>query len=60
MAFRICAAFWILDEPFTALDVKGVARLADLVSKHVAEGGVVMLVTHQEVQVEGSEAPLCH
>ena len=43
---------WILDEPFTALDVKGVARLADLVSKHVAEGGVVMLVTHQEVPVD--------
>ena len=43
---------WILDEPFTALNVKGVARLADLVSKHVAEGGVVMLVTHQEVPVD--------
>ncbi len=38
---------WVLDEPFTALDVKGVARLADLVGKHVAAGGIVMLVTHQ-------------
>lgn len=43
---------WILDEPFTALDVKGVARLAALVGEHVREGGVVMLVTHQEVPVE--------
>lgn len=43
---------WVLDEPFTALDVRAVARLADLVGEHVAEGGVVMLVTHQEVPVE--------
>ncbi|BBF23696.1 cytochrome c biogenesis heme-transporting ATPase CcmA [Sutterella megalosphaeroides] len=43
---------WILDEPFTALDVKGVARLATLIGEHVSEGGVVMLVTHQEVPVE--------
>lgn len=43
---------WILDEPFTALDVKGVARLANLIGEHVSEGGVVMLVTHQEVPVE--------
>lgn len=43
---------WILDEPFTALDVRAVARLADLISGHVAAGGVVMLVTHQEVPVD--------
>ena len=45
---------WILDEPFTALDVKGVARLAKLVGEHVQAGGVVMLVTHQEVPVENA------
>lgn len=43
---------WILDEPFTALDVKAVASLADLIGRHVQEGGIVMLVTHQEVPVE--------
>ncbi|MBP3438801.1 MAG: cytochrome c biogenesis heme-transporting ATPase CcmA [Sutterella sp.] len=43
---------WVLDEPFTALDVKGVARLAALIGEHVKEGGIVMLVTHQEVPVE--------
>ena len=47
-------ALWVLDEPFTALDVKGVARLADLIGAHVKEGGIVMLVTHQEVPVEGA------
>ncbi|MFU0842390.1 MAG: Heme ABC exporter, ATP-binding protein CcmA [Burkholderia sp.] len=44
---------WALDEPFTALDVKGVARLAALVAEHVRAGGAVMLVTHQEVDVPG-------
>ena len=46
---------WVLDEPFTALDVKAVARLSDLISTHVREGGVVMLVTHQEVPVDKSQ-----
>ena len=46
---------WVLDEPFTALDVKGVARLADLISRHVAAGGIVMLVTHQEVPLAAGE-----
>jgi ABC-type nitrate/sulfonate/bicarbonate transport system ATPase subunit len=45
----------LLDEPFTALDVRGVARLADLVGEHVRSGGIVMLVTHQEVPVDGVE-----
>ena len=48
-------ALWVLDEPFTALDVRGVARLADLVGEHVRSGGIVMLVTHQEVPVDGVE-----
>ena len=47
-------ALWVLDEPFTALDVNGGARLADLIGAHVKEGGIVMLVTHQEVPVEGA------
>ncbi len=46
---------WVLDEPFTALDVKGVARLADLIGEHVAQGGIVMLVTHQEVPLSAGE-----
>ena len=46
---------WILDEPFTALDVKAVDRLSDLISQHVQKGGVVMLVTHQEVPVDKSQ-----
>ena len=44
---------WMLDEPFTALDVKGVERLAKLIGEHVKAGGVVIYVTHQEVAVDG-------
>jgi heme exporter protein A len=43
---------WILDEPFTALDVRGVAALAALIGAHVAKGNTVALVTHQEVPIE--------
>jgi heme exporter protein A len=42
---------WILDEPFSALDVAAVSELDDLLAGHVAAGGMVVLTTHQEVQV---------
>lgn len=45
------ARFWVLDEPFTALDVKAVANLANLIAEHVNEGGIVALTTHQEVPI---------
>jgi heme exporter protein A len=46
------APLWILDEPFTALDVKGVAALAALIGAHVGRGNTVALVTHQEVAID--------
>ena len=46
------APLWILDEPFTALDVRGVAALSQLISSHVAHGNTVVLVTHQDVAIE--------
>ncbi len=45
------SVIWMLDEPFTALDVKAVARLAEIIAEHVRSGGVVIYVTHQEVDV---------
>lgn len=38
---------WVLDEPFTALDPKGVASLCRLMEAHAAAGGVTVLTTHQ-------------
>jgi heme exporter protein A len=46
------APLWILDEPFTALDVRGVASLSTLVGDHVKKGNTVALVTHQEVPID--------
>ncbi len=39
--------FWVLDEPFTALDVAAVADLADTLTAHCDGGGAVILTTHQ-------------
>ena len=44
---------WILDEPFTAIDIKGVAELEALLQRHVAEGGTVILTTHQALGLTG-------
>jgi heme exporter protein A len=47
------APVWILDEPFTALDVRGVAALSELIAEHLQRGGVVILTTHQDVPIAG-------
>lgn len=39
---------WVLDEPFTALDVAAVADLAATLEAHCDNGGVVVLTTHQD------------
>ena len=45
------APLWILDEPFTALDSAAVDYLQSVIRQHVDEGGMVMLTTHQEVNL---------
>lgn len=40
---------WILDEPFTAIDRQGVQNLATLFEKHVENGGIVLLTSHQDI-----------
>lgn len=40
------APLWLLDEPTTALDEDGVARLAGLIDGHCAAGGLVVAATH--------------
>ncbi len=46
------APLWILDEPFTALDQRGVSALAQLIASHTGNGNMVVLVTHQDVAIE--------
>jgi heme exporter protein A len=45
------APLWILDEPFTAIDVNGVERLTAQMSAHTEQGGMVILTTHQPLNV---------
>ncbi len=44
---------WILDEPLTALDVQAIELVRALVSGHLDEGGVVVLTSHQDVDLSG-------
>lgn len=37
---------WILDEPFTALDVQGQAQIESMLIDHVEQGGMVILTSH--------------
>lgn len=43
------APFWVLDEPFTAIDKKGVAALEVRFAEHCANDGTIILSSHQVV-----------
>lgn len=45
------ACLWILDEPFTTLDVTAVAQLEAKLADHVEAGGAVLVTTHHELKV---------
>jgi len=45
------AKLWVLDEPFTALDVKAIAMLQDVLANHVKNQGMIILTTHQDFTV---------
>ncbi len=40
-------ALWMLDEPFTALDKASRALLESLIDRHLDDGGIVVIATHQ-------------
>lgn len=45
------APLWILDEPYTALDVRGIEMINQQLSAHVSAGGMVVLTSHQPLQL---------
>lgn len=47
------AIIWILDEPFTAIDRFGVQNLETLLQRHVSNGGLVIMTTHQPLAIPG-------
>lgn len=57
---RVCLArllltrahLWILDEPYVALDSAAVELLQAVIRNHLAQGGLVVLTTHQQVAID--------
>ena len=45
------APLWILDEPLTALDVRAVELIQARLAEHLARQGMIVLTTHQALQV---------
>ncbi|WP_455387633.1 cytochrome c biogenesis heme-transporting ATPase CcmA [Petrachloros mirabilis] len=43
---------WLLDEPFTALDSYATATLRERLNAHIREGGIVVMSTHQEFNID--------
>lgn len=51
--FLTTARLWILDEPYTSLDVAAVALLEDVFRQHVQAGGMLIMTSHQPVHIDG-------
>jgi heme exporter protein A len=45
---------WILDEPTAALDTNADRLLAELIARHLKEGGIVLAATHQPLGLENA------
>jgi heme exporter protein A len=48
----ICTSrLWLLDEVLTALDKTAVAFVRSLIEEHLAEGGMAIVATHQDIEL---------
>jgi len=56
LVFGAAQTLWILDEPLTALDVAAVALVRDRIAEHLDRGGLVVLTSHQDVELGGLRA----
>ena len=50
------AALWLLDEPGNGLDTASLDRLATAMANHRARGGIVVVATHQPLDLPGATA----
>ena len=55
---------WILDEPFTALDVQLQALIANKIEEHALQGGIAIVSSHHairfnQIQAQTLRLPLC-
>ena len=51
---------WILDEPLVALDVSAVKLIQELLERHLKEGGMVVMTTHQEIDITAVSTTQLH
>lgn len=47
------ACLWLFDEPLTSLDTQGKRYFEDLMKHHLEQGGIVVLSTHDPIQLTG-------
>lgn len=45
---------WILDEPLTALDVSAIELIKEIIERYLAQSGMVILTTHQEIDIKAT------
>ncbi|MBV1689140.1 heme ABC exporter ATP-binding protein CcmA [Novosphingobium sp. G106] len=50
------ADHWLLDEPLNGLDKDGVALVEELIAERRAQGGAVVIASHQPVDLPGAQA----
>ena len=60
LALEDRAGFWVLDEPFEALDAAGVQLVQELLVQNVQRGGTVLFTSHIPIQPEGQAVTELH
>ncbi|MBK6958541.1 MAG: cytochrome c biogenesis heme-transporting ATPase CcmA [Nitrosomonas sp.] len=53
-------SLWILDEPLVALDVLAVKLIRELLEQHLKQGGMVVMTTHQEIDLTATSTTQLH
>ncbi|MBY0484437.1 cytochrome c biogenesis heme-transporting ATPase CcmA [Nitrosomonas sp.] len=53
-------ALWILDEPLVALDVMAVKLIQELLEQHLKQDGMVVMTTHQEIDLTAASTTQLH
>ena len=56
LALSTSVPLWLLDEPFSALDDEAIAQVTALCAAHLAAGGMLVLTSHQDFQIEAPDA----
>jgi heme exporter protein A len=53
------APLWLMDEPFTNLDAAGQALVIEVLQEHLREGGMCVMATHQQVELDAPVQRIC-